>query len=307
MHDLDEAMLQQGQPTNVWSVGHPTFDLEYADDTLLMGLTIPQLQNMLTGLETEAQKYGMTLNESKTELLSSLEHPQPLKFLSGSRVEVVSSVKYLGSLISWHKPFETAFHHRLGVAETAYKKMRLVWNCNMPRSRKIKLFMSTFVPCLTYGLDALTLTDKQLKKIDGQFCRFLRRAIGIKASYYSRVSNMDVWTQAGRPNRPSETLKVAQYKMLHEVYAAQEHEPLYNVVFCSGNKDRILAQGRRRGMQFPYWIEVMLKRYHPSLSDHTAGLYGPHFKYTLMKRALRNPLELAPKRARRTRKARARP
>ena len=306
MHGLDEAMLQKGQPTNVWS-GHPTYDLEYADDTLLMGLTIPQLQTMLTGLETDALKYGMTLNETKTELISSVEHPQTLRFQSGSRVEVVSSVKYLGSLISWHKPFETAFHHRLGVAESAYKKMRLVWNCNMPRTRKIKLFMSTFVHCLTYGLDALTLTDKQLKKIDGQFYRFLRRAIGIKASYYSRVSHLDVWGQAGRPNRPSETLKVRQYKMLHDVFESQEHEPLYNVVFCSGNKDRILAQGKRRGMQFPYWIEVMHKRFHPSLSDHTAGLYGPHFKYTLMKCTLRNPLELAPKRARRNRQARARP
>ena len=121
----------------------------------------------------------------------------------------------------------------------------------MARSRKVKLFMSTFVPCPTYGLDALTLTDKQFKKIDGQYYRFLRRAIGIKASYYSRISNQDAWTQASRPNRPSETIRVSEYKMLREVYNSPQDNPIHRVVFCAGYKDRILAQGRRRGMQFP--------------------------------------------------------
>ena len=219
------------------------------------------MQAFLTGLESEAARCGMQLNETKTELLSSEPHPGPILFASGEVVEVVTVAKYLGSTISWNKPFEIAFQHRLGVAETAYKKMRLVWNCNMPRKRKVKLFMTTFVPSLIYGLDALTLTDKDLKRIDGQFYRFLRRAIGIKASYYSRISNADVWSQASRPHRPSETIKTS-----------------HNVVFCAGLKDRIFTQGRRRGMQFPYWIEVMIKRYYPDLSNHNAGIQGPNFR-----------------------------
>ena len=31
------------------------------------------------------------------------------------------------------------------------------------------------------------------------------------------------------------------------------------VVFCSALKDGTLAQGRRRGVQFPYWLEVVSK------------------------------------------------
>ena len=45
-----------------------------------------------------------------------------------------------------------------------------------------------------------------LKKIDGQYYRFLRRSIGIKASFYSRITNRDVWTQAGKPVPASEIL-----------------------------------------------------------------------------------------------------
>ena len=39
MHDVDNALLEKGVPTNTWSVGNPTYDLEYADDTLLISLT----------------------------------------------------------------------------------------------------------------------------------------------------------------------------------------------------------------------------------------------------------------------------
>ena len=42
MTDLDEHLLRTGQPCNTWSVGRPMYDLEYADDTLLMSLTIPR-------------------------------------------------------------------------------------------------------------------------------------------------------------------------------------------------------------------------------------------------------------------------
>ena len=168
-------------------------------------------------------------------------------YISGPMVGVplvprADKVKYLGSMISWDKPFESAFQHRLGVSETSYKKLRLVWNSSMTRARKVKIFQATFLPSLIYGLDALTLTDKDdLRRIDAQYYRFLRRAIGIKASYYSRVSNEDVWAQAGRPQRPSELLYALQHKMLQEVFASSMDNPLHNVVFATAYKDRILA------------------------------------------------------------------
>ena len=121
MYDLDEHMLRSGQPTDTWSVGHPTYDLEYADHTLLMSLTIQQMRAFLTGLAKEAAKYGVRLNEEKTELLSSTPDHTALKFLTGNIVTSVSQAKYLGFMISWNKPFKAAFHHRLGVAETAFK------------------------------------------------------------------------------------------------------------------------------------------------------------------------------------------
>ena len=126
----------------------------------------------------------------------------------------------MGSHISWKDPFSVAFKHRAALAEAAYKKLRLVWNSQLTRRTKLRIFQATFLPVLTYGLDALTLADKNLDRIDAFFLRFLSRIVGIKASYYSRVSNEVVWRTANYPKKPSDRLHKIQYKILTEVFAA---------------------------------------------------------------------------------------
>ena len=199
-----------------------------------MGVTKPQLQSMLESLEDIALEYGMKLNNTKTELLS---HPRAdhtaLRFRDGTKVPNVTTVKYLGAMTSWTKPFETAFYHRLGLAEEAYKKLRLIWNSSLSRKGKVKIFEATFTSVLLYGLDSLTLTPKQLHRIDGQYFRFLRRAIGIKASFYSRIPNREVWTQALKPTLPSQTLSYRQYQHFVRVLQQNMEEPTHNVLFGS--------------------------------------------------------------------------
>ena len=39
--------MRTGVLTNAWSEGYPVYDLEYADDTLLLALITPQLQQIL--------------------------------------------------------------------------------------------------------------------------------------------------------------------------------------------------------------------------------------------------------------------
>ena len=193
-------MLSNGVPGNTWSAGHPIFDLEYADDTLLMSLTTPQLQSILRFRKTEASPYGMSLSNTKTVYL-----------LDSSRVPVVNQVKHLGSQVSWLEPFETTFFHRASIAKTTCKKLGLVRNSSLTKKAKLRKFQSTFRSTLIYGLDAFPLTTPQLEGIDACYRRFLKRVIGINASYYSRVPNHSVWRQAGYPKFPSTQLITIYY------------------------------------------------------------------------------------------------
>ena len=48
-----------GTPQNNWSVGKPIYDLEYADDTALMALSLEQLESSLHAVQVEATLYGL--------------------------------------------------------------------------------------------------------------------------------------------------------------------------------------------------------------------------------------------------------
>ena len=201
------SLLSQGIATNTWSVGRPTYDLEYADDTLLISLTTTQMEHLLHTIEVQAEMYGMHLNQTKTEVLHDpRKFPPKVRFKNGELVQTRTHVKYLGSLISWDKGFDTAFKHRAGIAESSYKKLRLLWNSSLSRKSKLRIFQSVFLSTLIYGLETRTLQDKFLKRIDAFYIRFLRRIVGIKASFYSRITNNEVWRRARYPKKPSDFL-----------------------------------------------------------------------------------------------------
>ena len=82
--------------------------------------------------------------------------------------------------------------------------------------------MFRILSILIYGLDARTLTERDLKRIDGFWFRIFRRVVGIEASFYSRVPNTKVYVKAGKPEKPSTTLQYTQYsyKTMVEVFRA---------------------------------------------------------------------------------------
>ena len=88
-------------------------------------------------------------------------------------------------------------------------------------------------------------------------------------------------------NCPSQTLSDAQFKMMKELFNAPRREIFHSVVFCAWHKDRILSQGRRRGMQFPYWIEL---NYVQTVFSNPVQHPRPH--------RLRTTLEILPHRKR---------
>ena len=300
LDDVDWRLLSGGVATNTWSVLRPVYDLEYADDTLLLSLTTTQLQSILTALEEQAELYGMFLNSTKTELLRNAKGDLgTLYFSNGSPVPTTTQVKYLGSMVSWEDSFSTALKHRAALAEVAYKKLRLVWNSSLPYKKKLQIFQSVFISILIYGLDSFTLTNKYLKRIDAVYFRFLRRILGIKASFYSRISNNTVWSRANYPQRPSDRLNKLQYRTFTEVFQAPLEDPLHHVVFNSAYRDRIQIRGRRRGRRKPYWLETTTQSYFPHVwaMHSSSGILGPNQVYSQVRRDLETAGQ-APMRAR---------
>ena len=115
------------------------------------------------------------------------------------------------------------------------------------------------MPSLLYGLSELSLELRHFKTIDAFYHQYLRRCMGIKASYYSRTSNRTVWQMAGKPQLPSQTLLIQQLQRLIKTLATSPQDPLHHVVFSPGYKDRVkFTKGTRRGHPQRYWLELVV-------------------------------------------------
>ena len=94
----------------------------------------------------------------------------------------------------------------------------------------------------------------------GQYFRFLRRALSIKRSYYSRISNERVWKAAGKPYIPSQKILEQQFKLLIQCVTTPPTEPFHHVVFVPGYKDRVkFTKSKSRGHPARYWFELVSK------------------------------------------------
>ena len=259
LEDVDGRLRTHGVPTNTWSVGKPVYDLEYADDTLLFGVSTDVVEEYLCHLQSEASLYGLLLNLEKTELLN---HPNrqspPPSFIDGTQVQTNDQVKYLGSLFSWHKPTLTALQHRIALANTAFNKLTHLWRSSLSRKAKVHIFLANIVPVLLHGVPTLTMENKHFAKVDSWFFAHLRRVLGIKASYYSHITNKEVWLQAGRPVVPSQMVLAAQFRLLLSSLNASPQEPMHHVAFSPGLKDRVSCyKNHKTGPPPPHWLSLV--------------------------------------------------
>ena len=121
--------------------------------------------------------------------------------------------------------------------------------------RKLHLFASRSESKLLYSLASACLTRAQLRKLDGFQNRCIRKIIGVKPSYISRVSNKDVLTKAG--HRPiSELLRKRRLQLLGKVLCAPPDHPLYTACFIPGTLTPATEQFIRRvGRPAKEWVK----------------------------------------------------
>ena len=103
------------------------------------------------------------------------------------------------------------------------------------------------------------MLPKHFRRLNSIYFRLLRRVVGVKAAYISRVSNITVWELAGRPTTPAQLILRQQIKLLLTCLATPPNDPFHHIVFCSALRDRIECNkkwSRRRPP--PHWLSLML-------------------------------------------------
>ena len=171
-----------GLISGVINTPSPLWDLEYADDTVLLSNSAEQITRLLHLLPCEGSQRGLLLHEDKCEHLRLNSDTRvfyaPLPYTSICNCEVCSGnlpsvnpvplsseVKYLGAYRSTLGPRKNV-SYRVSQAMHCSKLLKLLLShASLPPSWKLTVYRSIVQATLAYAMDSELLSQAQLTKL----------------------------------------------------------------------------------------------------------------------------------------------
>ena len=251
---VDDCGILISKKSGTTRRGNPAMyltDLDFADDIVLFGATIPKAQKLLHNLEKMALTVGLRINLNKTEYILVGEwgnrKQKSIRIQSGV-LKRVEDYKYLGSwLLNSQKDFEI----RKDLAWKAIIKLFRVWKSNfISREVKINLFRATIESILLYNATTWTMTQTLDKKLDGAYTKLLRYALNI--SWRDHVKNVDLY---GDLPRISTRLRERRLTFAAHCWRCSQsaYQPVHDLLFWS------VPDGVARKGNFTTYIKVLLE------------------------------------------------
>ncbi|CAE8620722.1 unnamed protein product, partial [Polarella glacialis] len=250
-----------GNAVHTHSAADPLFDLEYADDTVLMSRSSHSITKLLQCLQKEAEPYGMALNRAKTKLLVVNGPPAGVvTFTDNTPVHVVGdneSLEYLGTVLNRKGSPQITLTTRLARAKQEFNKLAQFWShANIKTALKVRVFKHFFYPMVLYGLTHVWLTDSLRNRLDAWHCRCLRRIVRVKVSMISHVTNEVIYKKTDcQPI--SKELESLQLKYFGHVVRAGIADTIHNVTYNQSHNTRTLNAPKRAGRPCHKWAPGM--------------------------------------------------
>ena len=181
------------------------WDLEYADDTVLLSNSGDQLTRILHLIQYQGSCRGLFLNEEKCQHLrlhsdhrvyyapGSADSPCSCDVCTGQQrtgdpVPLSHEVKYLGVFLDSTGSSHKNFSFRITQAIHSSKLLKpLLSHSSLPPSWKLTVYRSIVQSILMYAMDSAFLSPSQLTRLNAVHFKCLRRVYKIKSSYFHRV------------------------------------------------------------------------------------------------------------------------
>lgn len=217
--------------------------IRYADDTVLIADSGEKLQHLLNVTVRASEEKGLKVNMDKTKVLvaSKTNAPRVRIEARGRRIEQVEKFSYLGSLITEDCRCEKEIKTRIGIAKSAFTRMK-AYLTNRKLSTEIrKRAAKTFVwSTLLYGCETWTVSRKMQEKLEAAEMWLWRRIL--KIPWTARRTNEDVLRQMGVERELMTTIRRRQMRFLGHVMRRNEMEAVVLAGMVEGRR----ARGRQR-------------------------------------------------------------
>ena len=218
-------------------------DTDFADDLALLTNTVGEAQRFLYSVEDAAKTVGLHLNEEKTKFMkANCNEEATIRARVGDVIECVSDFKYLGCYLQSTHDFKV----RKAKAWAACHLMKKIWNSDMKRVLKIRLFQATVESILLYGSETWTIPAALSKQIDGCYTRMLRMALNVH--WYDKVSNIELY---GDLPKITDKIRTRRMRLAGHIQR-HEDEIAHDLLFWEPKHGR-----RGRGRPYVNYIDML--------------------------------------------------
>ena len=242
--------------------------LMYADDLKLICTNARDLHDFILKLEEITQKWGLTINVTKTKIMhvqssnwpasdehwngeewvefdtfSSVDHNTPI-ILRGEEIEVLDEFKYLGSILSSSGDLSCEISNRISCALKRFACLtKPLWNNRyMSRETKCKVYKAVVLSSLLHGSESWAIQDSQVQRLEVFHMKCLRQIMGI--TLRDRVPNEDI-LKSCRVQSISVLLRKSRMRWLGHIGRMKDVR-LPKMVLFSKLANGIRCQGRTR-------------------------------------------------------------
>lgn len=168
--------------------------LRFADDLVLITDNAKTLQQMLQQLAEASRVVGLTINRSKTKVMTNRE--EILIKVDNEDIEYVKNYTYLGQLLSFRDRTDIEIESRVACAWKRYWSLKEIFKSkHFPMTAKKKVFNSCILPCLTYGCQTWALTQKNLLKLRSCQRSMERSMLGVTLKDRKRAADIRCTTK----------------------------------------------------------------------------------------------------------------
>jgi hypothetical protein len=297
MDQVDKAYeTKYGALPWIFSAATPLWDVEYADDTVILGRTSEVVTRFINILIEKAHLVGLSLNLHKCEHLAihssaNISVQQP-GLDSPYTIPKKDFVKYLGVLLMHNSGSNKEINRRLSQARASFKLLKPFFtHKHLTLKWKLTVYQQIIGAILTYAMESLALDVTHLRKLDSFHFKVIRQCLGVKSTFYTKVvnptdepssnqyyhkllSNRNLYTPT-----PSQKIQASALKLFGHITRHPEELPS-KVTFASDGSFRRAKTTHRSGAPRLHWSELTMTLAHTRI-DHFHTQYQPPPNYSL--------------------------
>ena len=127
--------------------------LIFADDIVLIANSISKLQEMLQDIHDISKPIGLKMHLGKTKVMCNKHVNKDYVIVDGKKIEEVDSYVYLGQMVTKDHDQVQDMKRRIGQGWSAFRKLDIMRDKNVPMRLKRKAFNECILPVMTYGCE----------------------------------------------------------------------------------------------------------------------------------------------------------